>query len=191
MLDFKPFHAICCSTHWGRVTHICVGKLTIIGSNNGLLPERRQVIIWTIVGILLIGPLGTNFGEMLIEIQTFLLKKICLKMLSAKCCPFRPRLNVLSRWATAWDNVWMGEICSLLRYVRSSSPTCYHWISSRALAGNRIFNAIKQQNVKRSKKKIQQCWKHTATTVILISCYHNTLSSCRSSSWVPLRSKVM
>ena len=23
-------------THWGRVTHICVGKLTIIGSDNGL-----------------------------------------------------------------------------------------------------------------------------------------------------------
>ena len=42
-------------THWGRVTHICVGKLTIIGSNNGLLPERRQAIIWTNAGILLIG----------------------------------------------------------------------------------------------------------------------------------------
>ena len=23
-------------THWGRVTHICVGKLTMIGSDNGL-----------------------------------------------------------------------------------------------------------------------------------------------------------
>ena len=31
-------------THWGRVTHICVSKLTIIGSNNGLLPDRRQAI---------------------------------------------------------------------------------------------------------------------------------------------------
>ena len=28
-------------THWGRVTHICIGKLTIIGSDNGLLPGRR------------------------------------------------------------------------------------------------------------------------------------------------------
>ena len=58
-------------THWGRVTHICVGKLTIIGSNNGLSPERRQAIIWTNAGILLIGPLGTNFSENLIEIQIF------------------------------------------------------------------------------------------------------------------------
>ena len=37
-------------THWGRVTHICVGKLTIIGSDNGLSPERRQAIIWTNIG---------------------------------------------------------------------------------------------------------------------------------------------
>ena len=32
-------------THWGRVTHIYVGKLTIIGSDNGLAPRRRQAII--------------------------------------------------------------------------------------------------------------------------------------------------
>ena len=29
-------------THWGRVTHICVSKLTIIGSDNGLSPGRRR-----------------------------------------------------------------------------------------------------------------------------------------------------
>ena len=39
-------------THWGRVTHICVGNLTIIGSDNGLSPGRRQAIIWTSAGIL-------------------------------------------------------------------------------------------------------------------------------------------
>ena len=42
-------------THWGRVTQICVGKLTIIGSDNGLSPARRQAISWTNAGILLIG----------------------------------------------------------------------------------------------------------------------------------------
>ena len=67
------------------MTHICVGNLTIIGSDNGLSPERRQAIIWTNAGILLIGPLGTNFGEILIQIQTFSLKKMRLKMSSAKC----------------------------------------------------------------------------------------------------------
>ena len=57
----------------GRVTHICVSKLTIIDSDNGLSPGRRQAIIWT---ILLIEPLGANFGEILIEIVTFSFKKI-------------------------------------------------------------------------------------------------------------------
>ena len=48
-------------THWGRVTHICVSEVIIIGSDNGLSPGRRQAIIWTNAGILLTGLLGTNF----------------------------------------------------------------------------------------------------------------------------------
>ena len=43
----------------GRVTHIYVGKLTINGSDNGLAPSRRQAIIWTNDGILLMGSLLT------------------------------------------------------------------------------------------------------------------------------------
>ena len=62
-------------THWDRVTHICVSNLTITASDNGLLPGRRQAIIWTNAAILLIGPLAINFGEMLIEILTFSFKK--------------------------------------------------------------------------------------------------------------------
>ena len=54
--------------HLGRVAHICVNKLTTIDSDNGLSPGRRQAIIWTNDGILLIGPFGTNFSEILIEI---------------------------------------------------------------------------------------------------------------------------
>ena len=45
--------------------------MTIIDSDNGLSPGRRQAIIWTNAGILLIGPLGTNFIDILIGIQTF------------------------------------------------------------------------------------------------------------------------
>ena len=37
--------SLCMLTHWGRVTHICVGNLTTIGSDNGLSPGRRQAII--------------------------------------------------------------------------------------------------------------------------------------------------
>ena len=71
-------------THWGRVTHICVSKVTITGSDNGLSPGRRQAIIWSNAGILLIRPLGTNFSEILIGVQTFSLRKMELKMSSAK-----------------------------------------------------------------------------------------------------------
>ena len=84
-------------THWGRVTHIGVSKLTIIGSDNGLSPERHQAIIWTNAGILIIGPLGTNFSEILVEILTSSLKKMWLKVSSAKWRPFCLGLNVL-RW---------------------------------------------------------------------------------------------
>ena len=82
-------------THWGRVTHICVSKLTIIGSDNSLSPDRRQAIIWTNAGLLLIGTLGTNFSEILIEILTFSFKKMRLKVSSAKRRPFCLGLNVL------------------------------------------------------------------------------------------------
>ena len=81
-------------THWDRVTHICVSNLTIIGSDNGLSPCRRQAIIWTNAG-LLIGPLGTNFNEILIEIHTFSFKKMHSKMSSVKWRPFCLGLNVL------------------------------------------------------------------------------------------------
>ena len=58
-------------THWGRVTHICVSKLTIIGSYNGLSPDRRQAIIWTNAGLLSIGPIRTYLSENFIFQTTF------------------------------------------------------------------------------------------------------------------------
>ena len=83
-------------THWGRATHICVSKLTIIGSDNGLSPDRRQPIIWTNAGLLLIWPLGTNYSEILIEIYTFSFKEMHLKVSSVKRRPSCFGLNVLS-----------------------------------------------------------------------------------------------
>ena len=75
--------------------HTCVGKTTTIGSDNGLSPGRRQAIIWTNAGILLIVPSGTNFNEIFIAIQTFSFKKIHSKMSSGKWRPFCLGLNVL------------------------------------------------------------------------------------------------
>ena len=74
------------------MTHICVGELTIIDSDNGLSPWRRQAIIRTNAGILLIGPVETNFRENLIVVQTVSFKKLHLKMASAKWRPLpRPQ----------------------------------------------------------------------------------------------------
>ena len=96
-------------SHWGRVTHICVSKQTIIGSDIGLSPGRRQVIIWTNAGILLIGPLGTNFNEILIAIQTFSFKKMHFKISSVEARPFCLGLNV----STQQDSYTWHQTCTL------------------------------------------------------------------------------
>ena len=124
---------------------MCVGKLTIIGSNNGLSPERRQAIIWTIAGILLIGLLETNFSEVLIDIQTFSLKKIRLKMSSAKCSSFRLGLNVLIKFMS----LHLTKIKVMLKYrpvfiTFSCTGTCERnlcldWFSLWCLSANYPF----------------------------------------------------
>ena len=114
-------------THWGRVTYTCVSKLTIIGSDNGLSPGRRQAIIWTNVGILLIGPLGTNFSEILIKIHTFSFKTMYWKLSSAKWRRFGLGLNVLTddKWARYGTNamspshMWHKTI-ELLNFIMKS-----------------------------------------------------------------------
>ena len=93
-------------THWGRVTHICVSKLTIIGSDNGLSPSRCQAIIWTNSGILLSGTLWINFSGIVSEIHTFSLKKMHLKMSSVKCRPFCLGLNVLTKISSVLHQKW-------------------------------------------------------------------------------------
>ena len=97
-------------THWGRVTHICVSKQTIIGSDNGLSPGRRQAIIWTNAGISLIQILGTNFNEILSEIHTFSFKNMGLKMSSAKWRLFCLGLNVLTVSASGSECSWRRRV---------------------------------------------------------------------------------
>ena len=67
-------------THWGRTTHICIGNLTVIGSDNGLSPGHYYI---------------TNFNEISIGIQAFSFKKMHFKMSSAKWRPFGLGLNEL------------------------------------------------------------------------------------------------
>ena len=112
-------------TYWGRVTHICVSDQTTIGSDNGLSPGRRQAIIRTNAGILLIRPLGTNFSEILIEILIFSFKKMRLKVSSAKRRPFCLGFNVLNQLVCldlldeTWD--WMINQNDADRYQKCFS----------------------------------------------------------------------
>ena len=135
-------------THWGWVTHICIIKLTIIGSDNGLSPGRPQAIIWTNAGILLIGPLGTNFSEILIEIQTFSLKKIRLKVSSAKCCSFHLGLNVLTHWGQ--DKILQIYFLEWKINFDSNFPVvCSHWSNKKqaSIGSNNGLLPNRQQTI--------------------------------------------
>ena len=117
-------------THWGRVTHICVSKITIICSDNGLSPGRRQAIIWTNAGILLNGLLRTNFSEILIGIQTISFKKLHLKTSSAKWRLFCLGLN---EWTPINGGVltkYQTKIPSIRRFqrYRIGHGTCMEYI---------------------------------------------------------------
>ena len=69
----------------------------MIGSDNGLSPGRRQAIISTIVGILLIGPLGTNFSEILIGIQYIFIQENAFENVVCEMASICLGLNVLNR----------------------------------------------------------------------------------------------
>ena len=115
-------------THWRWVTHICVRKLTIIGSDNGLSPGRRQAIIWTNCRILLFGPLGTNLSEIFIEIHSFSFKKMHLKMSSGKWLSFCLALNVLINLLTVCciqiTSSSQGHMKTLVGRFNTKTPSC-------------------------------------------------------------------
>ena len=140
------------------MTHICVSEIIIIDSVNGLSPDRRQAIIWTNAGILLIGPLGTNFNEILIEMNTFSFKKMHFKMSSAKWRLFRLGLNVLiellgqlhhlyqmrrilESCPEGWWSCWANAPCNLgSMCLFSHNFSCNHWIIIVSLCGKQWYN---------------------------------------------------
>ena len=104
-------------------------KITRISSDNGLAPEQRQTIFWTNKGILLIGPLGTNFSEILIEIQAFYVWIIRLKMTPAN-------IGLLS-WPKCVKRACGGPMIMSLLACRQSHEGAHHtrwlvWINMTA-----------------------------------------------------------
>ena len=121
------------------MTHLCVSKLTSIASDNGLSPGQHQAIIWNNAGILLIGPLGTNFREILIEIQTSSLTKKHLKMSSAKCRSFCLGLNVLNKTTVDTSSKipqTNTQISFYLMHTRRDASTVLEWSYDNLCASN-------------------------------------------------------
>ena len=102
----------------------------IIGSDNGLSRVRRQAIIWTNAGILLIGPLRKNFSEILFRIQTCSFKKLHLKTSSAKWLQwnFNQNSNMFIQ-EIAFENV----VCKMASIL--SRP---QWVKIHPWASNRL-----------------------------------------------------
>ena len=137
-------------THW--VTHICISKIAIIGSDNGLSPGQCQAIILTNAEIFLIWPLGTNVSEIFIEIHIFSFKKMHLKMSSAICQPFCFRFNVL---------ILLGEI--------SQYHTCVCWYP--------VSNAYRKiSNIRRTKSQIK-CFSSRLAVCCLCSIHWSQVLS--------------
>ena len=73
------------------------------------LPIRHQAIIWTIAGLLSIGPLWTNCSETFIKIQDFSFTKMHLEIWSAKWRPFCPGGDELTLWLVGDVNEILGR----------------------------------------------------------------------------------
>ena len=120
--SYKGLFLVCCHaiiwtkagiSHWDQVMPIYINKITIIGSDDVLLPAWCQAINWTNAGILLISSFGTNFNEILIKIYIFSFKKVHLKIAPEKWLPFCLGLDVIllitslvKKITEIWNKIW-------------------------------------------------------------------------------------
>ena len=119
-------------THWGRLPHICIGNLTIIDSDNGLSPGRRQAIIWTNAGILLFWILRNKFQwnlnshifiqenafeSVVCEMVTILYRPQCVKTVVHGCI----NKNISSRlFSWPWVVHYVPILSLILSYMFNS-----------------------------------------------------------------------
>ena len=110
--QFTDIYLISSLTHQGRVTHICVNKLTIIGSDNGLSPDRRQAYLnqcWIIVNWTLRNKLQWNlnrnsnifiqenaFESVVCETAAILSRPQCVKWANHQICQSEPMMTQLT-----------------------------------------------------------------------------------------------
>ena len=82
------------------------GNQVSIGSSNGLLPIRRQAIVWTNAGLLSIWPFGTNFSEFFYQYTNLFIHENAYENIVCKMA------SILStgRWVKV--NTWMSYYTS-------------------------------------------------------------------------------
>ena len=97
------------------MTHINFSRLLIIGSGNGLSPDRRQAIIWTNAGVLLIRPLGTYSVKSYLNLYISIQENVC-------------EMGAILTWAQC-VTLWIRFSCPLLPDTSSlgSVPTSVAW----------------------------------------------------------------
>ena len=105
-----------------------------IGSDNGLAPVWCQAVVWTNVGLLSIGYLGTNFSEILIKITKKSFMKMYLKIPSVKWRPFCPGEDELIISSIILQTIESGSLHALYPNMMMAmmmnawnSVTCIYW----------------------------------------------------------------
>ena len=150
--------------------HICISKLTIIGSDNGLLPGRRQAIISTNAGILLIGPLGTNFSDIVIWIQIFSFKKMHFKMSQLCTNKFAFILGIISLKSYFRQSLTMSpfRLWSPLHYL--SHPTSHFQVNIIPQGPRRVWSHIdglvQKTTSSRQVLLVRVLWGPTKTNIV-------------------------
>ena len=108
-------------TRWDRVTHKYVSDSTLIGSDNGLSPGRRQVVMRTITGILLKWSLGNKLQRhfnrnLYIFVQENAIKNVIWKMAGilsrSQCVNSLGPSDAVWRWRS-WSTLIQVMACCL------------------------------------------------------------------------------
>ena len=104
--------ALSCSllTHWCWMTHICISKIIIIGSDNGLSPSHYLNQCWNIVNWNIGNKLQWNCNRN----QYIFIPEMHLKMSFVKWLPTYLSLNVLNGLGMGTNVLWTLEACRIV-----------------------------------------------------------------------------
>ena len=140
---------------WSPVAHICVNKLTNIGSDNGLSPDQRQAIIWANAGIVLIGHLGTNLKWNFIQNSNIFIqenafenvRKMSAILSQPQCVKLYAQEHASHIIACFFNEKEYASLCFAREHLRCKT-IAFVWYSIPMHIYNQIqsFNELPKQN---------------------------------------------